>query len=136
MDICSQPSVKPAERILRRVCLVLALGGALLAVQPSRVFAIQPPRPGEIERLRANGTLAQSLAFANKLGNHRMNPALLQQKIARMRGTASVQSMSPPGSPALPSLGSPKVLVLLVDFPDYAHTVDASVINEMLFGGG
>ncbi len=86
------------------------------------IFSLEPPRLGEIERLKESGEFQKSLDFAKKLGNYR-------QKIGE-RGEKL------PGFSGFPSSGSPIMFVLLIDFPDYPHTIDSNVIKEMIVGEG
>lgn len=86
-------------------------------------FALEPPRPFEIEALKASGGFEARQEFAKKLGNH----------IMKIRAPG----MESAGGPStLPSIGNPKIFVLLIEFPDYSHTIEASTIQDMLFGAG
>jgi M6 family metalloprotease-like protein len=42
---------------------------------------LEPPRPGEIDALRAKGTLQQSLDFAKRLGNYRLRAVLRGKRL-------------------------------------------------------
>jgi M6 family metalloprotease-like protein len=90
---------------------------------PALQFALEPPRPFEIEALKANGQFEQRQEFAKKLGNN----------IMKLQAPGIKSHNNPSG---LPSTGSPKMFVLLIEFPDYPHTIEASTIQEMLFGLG
>lgn len=126
------------------ICLVL-----LLTAGPTSLWAMQPPSPEEIEKYKADGTYAERLERALDRGNHQFKPDVLtetNQKIKRLymksRGLDySRQELpeKPPGwASSFPSEGSPKLLVLLVDFPDYRHTKDQTVadIKLKMFGEG
>ncbi|MBW2107243.1 MAG: M6 family metalloprotease domain-containing protein [Deltaproteobacteria bacterium] len=43
------------------------------------VHAMQPPRPGEIAALKAQGKYKKRLEFVKKLGNHKMSPRLVRR---------------------------------------------------------
>lgn len=56
--------------------LQLAAAGALWLCLSQPAQAMEPPTPGMLERMRAQGTLPQALEFAGKLGNNQLKPAL------------------------------------------------------------
>jgi M6 family metalloprotease-like protein len=110
-----------------------ALSATVLPV----ALALEPPRPGEIERLRQEGTLEKSLEFAKSLGNDQIDPALVERmkyKIAQIRGKGVLAP--PPDWRGMPTTGNVRIFALLIDFPDYPHTVPASTVDSMLFGAG
>jgi len=84
------------------------------------IFSLEPPRKGEIEELKSKGILKERLEFANKLGNHLLKVNKIKEKAIF----------------GLPSKGVQKIFVLLVEFPDYKHTISASTIKESLYGDG
>lgn len=128
-------NVLPITRraIDRSTLLVASIVGMAAMLAGAAAHATEPPRPGEIARYRADGTLATRQAFVSQTGNGRFHPALIARKLAAM---GSTRQSTPPGSPALQSSGNPKILCLLIDFPDYPHSVDPSVVQSMLFGAG
>ncbi len=87
---------------------------------PTLIFGLEPPRKGEIERLKKEGIFKERLKFANQLGNHLLKTNKLKQK--EIFG--------------LPSKGTQKIFVLLVEFPDYKHTISDNTIKESLYGDG
>ncbi|MFB3894946.1 MAG: M6 family metalloprotease domain-containing protein [bacterium] len=102
-------------------------------------FSLQPPPPGEIEKYRNEGTLKAKLDFAQKLGNNRMHPGLIQRKLAQLESQKSgkpAASSLLPYNPPLQSLGAPTTLTLLIDFPDYPHKNDPALINNQIYGDG
>lgn len=84
------------------------------------LFALQPPRKGEIDKLKREGIYEKRLNFAKNLGNHILKVKKIEEK--EFFG--------------LPSKGSQKIFVLLVEFPDYRHTIDKNTIENSLFGNG
>lgn len=86
------------------------------------VFCLEPPRPFEIETLKQNGEFQKRQAFAKKLGNYKLKLKGRGEKVDGAKG--------------LPTSGTPNIFVLLIDFSDYPHTIDASVIKSMIFGEG
>jgi len=104
---------------------------AVLAALPGR--AVEAPRPGELARYRADGTLARRQAFARSLGNYRFSPELVRRKAAQL---GQGRAMAPPGGGSLPSLGSPRTLLIAIDFPDHPHTVPEATLQSMMFGSG
>ncbi|NLI01482.1 MAG: M6 family metalloprotease domain-containing protein [Chthonomonadales bacterium] len=123
----------PAGSRLRSRLLATSLVPLLTALATAPCGAVEPPRPGELARYRADGTLAQRQAYARSKGNYRFSPDLVQRKAAQM---GQLRSMAPPGGGSLPSLGAPKTLLIAIDFPDYPHSVDASTLQSMMFGAG
>jgi M6 family metalloprotease-like protein len=127
-------------------CLLCTAG-----LQPG--YALHPPSPGEIEKYKADGTYEERLENIRKIGNQEINPYLLwkaNQKLDRLYQKAggkvtgelprSLSLFEIPDSwkGGLSSSGSPKTVVLLVDFPDYPHTQDQTVENveSKFFGAG
>ena len=115
------------------------------------VWALEPPRPGEIEELKRKGQLEARLGHARSLGNYELDPYLMQRAIAKMRQSqlesqgmskteaeaASPLPAPPPGwQGGLPTSGTPKVLAILISFQDYPSTVSSTTISNMLFAGG
>jgi hypothetical protein len=94
--------------------------------------ALEPPRPEQLARYRADGSLAGRIAAARALGNHRIHPGLVRGFRARLdrwggeiRGRAAETGGMDPSAyaetyrPAFRSRGVNKTFVLLLDFPDY-----------------
>ncbi|MCX7829774.1 MAG: M6 family metalloprotease domain-containing protein, partial [Acidobacteria bacterium] len=86
------------------------------------LYSLEPPKPFELERLKNSEEFNKRQEFAQKLGNHKLKLTGRGEKI--------------PGAKGLPTSGTPKIFVLLIDFNDYPHTIDSSVIKEMIFGSG
>jgi len=120
--------------------------GVLLTLPPSAV-ALQPPRPGEIDSLKAAGTFDARLADAQAIGNDEVDPVLIsiaEMKLARTRLLGSADSLfaeSFPYPTSVPSTGIVKTFVLLIDFPNstptqpaYPSTFTTSQIDARVFG--
>ncbi|HQO20866.1 MAG TPA: M6 family metalloprotease domain-containing protein [Acidobacteriota bacterium] len=90
---------------------------------PLLMSPLEPPRLFEIEALKASGQFEARQEFAKKLGNH----------VMKLRAPG-VESAGGPST--LPSIGNPKMFVLLIEFADYPHSIEASTIQNMLFGQG
>lgn len=89
---------------------------------PLITIALEPPRPGEIEKLKKSGEFLKRLEFAKKLGNHKLKLKGRGEKLSDIKG--------------LPTTGNPQIFVLLIDFPDHPHSISETVIKEMVFGEG
>lgn len=120
-------------RTLLTFLLVALLGNA---------SALTPPRPGELEQLRASGELPGRMSNARLIGNHQLDPAsipALQHRLNQALGKVPLSAPPPAWGGGLPASGSPKVLVLLVDFGEYpASGVNTSsyIANKMFGIGG
>ena len=126
----------------------LALSIFLFAYIGAAARAMEPPRGGEIEAYRKDGTLAQRAAFAKNIANNRIDPALLARKQVELRraeleaqgmSRAEIDRLAPvPGHRlhGMPSKGNVKLLALLIAFKDYGPTSTAEYINSNLFGDG
>jgi M6 family metalloprotease-like protein len=108
--------------------------------------ALAPPRSGEIEAMQANGTLTQAIANAKELGNYMMHPSLVTKARAKL-GIIDPPIQGNVGQFApwsgisvlpMPSIGNRKILVLLIDFSDAAHTTNqtAASVESVYFGAG
>ncbi|WP_338414608.1 M6 family metalloprotease domain-containing protein [uncultured Sphaerotilus sp.] len=126
------------RRLMRPLAPVLTVLFFALALP---AWALAPPSDAELEQLRASGQLATQAAQARKLGNHLLDPATvatLAYRTGRANGTISIDTPPPAWGGGLPATGAPKILVLLVDFPDQPH-VEANtdaLIEERMFGVG
>lgn len=115
---------------------------ALLALA-TPALSLEPPTAAEVERYRRDGSFAQRLANARAMGNHLVDPLLVQGLQTRLR-TSWISPGQPPGDLALPSgrrgglpsKGAVKVFALLIDFSDYPAVNDVSTIASKLFGDG
>lgn len=102
-------------------------------------FALAPPGRGEIEEFKKDGTFEKRLEFANRLGNDKVSPDLIQRKSKECEALSKGEKFdvkSFPYKTGLPSQGSPKIFVLLIDFSDYPHTQTQTSISEKLFNEG
>jgi M6 family metalloprotease-like protein len=100
------------------------------------VLAITPPTPDEIASYKKDGSYAQRLEFALKLGNYQTRPDVARHALARLNNLATLSAAPLPAWQGMPTKGTNNILVFLVDFPDYPHANDASVISNKLFGDG
>jgi len=97
-----------------------------------------------LEAYRRDGSLPARQAFARSIGNHRVDPHLLQQAQTRLRGLrAPADGPLLPTPPSdwvgLPTKGTVKLFVLLVDFNDYPHSEPANAtttVQARIFGEG
>lgn len=122
--------------------LVLALGAV------SVTMAMEPPDPGMVDRYRADGSWPARLDRAHEIGNHRVKPWLARRFLDRMQRNAAaaaepggdggeVVPQTPlPAWEGMPTHGTNKVLVFLIDFPDHPHVNDPNLIRDKLFGDG
>ena len=102
------------------------------------VLATQPPDPGALERYVQDGTYAARRQFIERIGKHRVRPDVARRTLSRLSLlSADGPAMAPlPNWEGMPTTGTNRVLILLVDFPDYNHVNDASVVTDKLFGDG
>lgn len=120
-----------------------------LLVIPVGMAALEPPAKGELKRLAQEGKLAESRRFARELGNHQASPqvaARFQYKYRRLllekRGLSPREIdevlAPPPAWRGMPTTGTVKVLVLLIEFSDMAHIAadTQAVVNSRVFGDG
>ncbi len=130
---------KPAPHSFFLCCATLLL----CLLLPVSLPALEPPRAGELDQLRQAGLLEQRVQDAARFGNHLTRPDLVQhlrEKLARLAG----QPVSSPDSDlmgeqllwGMPSSGTNKVLILLIDFPEYAHSVSYATMSNMVLGTG
>jgi len=106
---------------------------ALLLTYHQLALALEPPTREQIEKYRRNGTLADRVAAAYRIGNHRVAPHLVRSFGERF-GVAAAKSEAMPSS--LPATGSPNMFALLIEFSDHRGRFDASHIDQGLFGDG
>lgn len=128
---------------MKRLCITITgLTGIFAVFSSLTATALQPPRAGEIAQLRASGTLEKRLERAAAYGNHITRPDLVrrsQETIARLAGRPLPTADELLGEQLLngmPSFGTNKVLILLLDFPDYPHTVSYETMSNMVLGSG
>jgi M6 family metalloprotease-like protein len=95
------------------------------------LFSLEPPRSGEIERLKADGTFAKRADFAKSLGNYKVSRNLVSRFNSR---TICAGEMAPPiGWQGMPTTGNDKIFALLIGFSDYEPNTDAADVNKRLF---
>ncbi|CAK0760123.1 immune inhibitor A [Gammaproteobacteria bacterium] len=109
---------------MKKILNMMAFLLAMVVCEAS--LALTPPRPGEMDQYRQDGTLSQRQARAERLGNHHFDPQLIfhmRQKMAAAQGL-TLPNFTPPSNwtGGLPATGSPKVVVILIDFPDCPST--------------
>ncbi|MFB3894947.1 MAG: M6 family metalloprotease domain-containing protein [bacterium] len=122
---------------IRMNSLGLVLG--LMLIYSSVVMALEPPRKGELEQLAKEGKLKERVALAKHLGNNKIAPGLLQKKLNQFRGDKEQTLntfLTPPSGVNLGAKGIQKTFILLIEFPDYLHTVDSSAIYLQTLGDG
>ena len=111
------------------------LAFALAAAAPE-LRALEPPRPGELAALAAEGRLAGLRQRAELYGNHRVKPWLAARTLRMLRG-GGPELMTPlPAWRGMPTTGTNKVLVFLIDFPDAPALETAAAVTNQIFGAG
>ena len=129
---------------LKRVFFFLFIALVLL-FSSSLAVALEPPRAGEIEHLKQTGELSARLQQAMALGNHLIDPDLLERALYKAKRQALIQQgfspddilpAPPPAWKLMPTTGTVKVFALLIDFNDYPHYNSVEGINSALFGNG
>src|SRR5512138_2139663 len=105
---------------------------ALAVFVAGSALAIVPPTPDEMASYKKDGSYPKRLEFALKIGNHRVRPDVAQNTWARLNTLMGLpQGIAPAPLPrwaGMPTKGTNKVLVFLIDFPDYPHVNDAAVV--------
>lgn len=134
----------------RQLLAMMALA-ATIGLYGAQLRGMDPPRPGELARYEKDGTLPKRLAHANAVGNHKTAPGFAyraQRKIAtaalKARGYSDKQigkllprwQSAAPISYGCPSVGSPKILAICIEFTDYPATIPTNVVADWLFGPG
>lgn len=133
-------------RRLRRGALIISC----VAAGAGTAQATQPPRLGEVETLKMQGKWDQRVSAARALGNDRVSEELAAHaadKIFRARlqtfgftpsEIEGVAPAPPPGRRGMPTTGSPKMLTVLLSFPDELPPANPSVANITLnmYGAG
>lgn len=116
----------------------------LIGFAVTKARALQPPAVGEVERLQQQGVWDKHLSQAKALGNDKMAPELVQRaasKVFRARLESygltksevdAVSPLPPPASRGLPTTGTPKMLTVLIAFPDQLPPANPTVANIAL----
>ncbi len=120
--------------------LLRGLAGIVLIICTGYTgWAMQPPDPAEIEQLRKDGRLKEALARVEEIGDHEVAPALVERAQAKLKtGLGKLAPSVFPGGQTvnLPSTGNNKILVFLMDFPDFqASTASTLVTFSNVFNG-
>lgn len=122
---------------LRLLCPALWAAGCLLQ-------AMEPPTPEMLAQYRKDGSLAARAAAAKAQGNHRVAQRLVERSTARLRelvdpqGARAAVFTPPPAWRGMPTTGTVKMLVLMIDFSDYPHTDSNTpeTVTARIFGPG
>ncbi len=126
----------------------LAGMGLILLVAPRAGLALEKPTPEEWRQYNEDGTLAERIEKAKLTGNHKAAPHLVRnarQRLLKAAGDTVVEYsdsllLAPPADwqGGLPSTGTPNVLVLLIDFPDFPHAANQTPadVSSKFFGTG
>ncbi len=110
-------------------------------------FGLEPPTKEQIERYRFDGTLAMRIAQAKAIGNHKLPPRtrdrlayrlrnLSLERGARMGSPVGRIQAPPPAWEGMPTIGTVKVLALLISFNDYPGVTTPEYFTSRLFGDG
>ena len=112
-------------------------------------FATQPPTLEQLARYKKDGSLLKRIDQAKALGNYKFDQSFARKLQQRNQQLLTAQKNNKtitkndanyidPLDGYFPSTGSPKILVLLVEFPDYPHTDTNTreVVDNLIFGGG
>jgi M6 family metalloprotease-like protein len=88
-------------------------------------YALQKPTPEMIEQYEQDGTLAQRIEDAKMIGNHNLSPKfiykLYQNQVSTEGGAQPAVMTPPPAWRGMPTMGTVKCLILLIDFADTPH---------------
>lgn len=124
----------------------LSLLSAFLFCFSIPAAGMERPSREQVETYRKDGTFANRAAFARKIGNDKFTPgaaARLKNKLrikSLMRGGATrseaLVMAPPPAWRGMPTSGTPKILVLLIRFSDYANANSSTTVNTQVFGAG
>lgn len=121
---------------------------ALVFLNPGRLSAMPPPTPEMVRQYQADGSWKRRVEQAERIGNHRVDPWLVQDAQRRLRELSAARGVSLAEAPdvsappsawrGMPTTGTPKMFILLIDFSDYpadpANTVSA--VTSRTFGDG
>ena len=115
--------------------------------------ATQPPTKKQLAQYKKDGTLLQKIDRARAYGNHKIDKRLVsrfqhqqsglqnnqyQKKYSQIKSKSAIAAEDSPFSGAFPSIGTPRTLVLLVEFPEYIHKDINSreAVEKKIFGEG
>ncbi|MDO8806333.1 MAG: M6 family metalloprotease domain-containing protein [Elusimicrobiota bacterium] len=104
----------------------------LLLALPQVLLAVDPPDRGIPSRGRSASGINQALGIGNKF----FSPALVSNLRARLSGEKGANLLPGTRADGLPAAGSPKMLVLLIEFDEYpARPGDTTeVMTARIFG--
>ena len=111
------------------------------------VQPLEPPTREQLERYRADGSMARRIEAAIAIGNHRVSPQLIrrftyrmQQQYLEMQGKTKgeIQQLlsAVPPEPPMPLTGTVKIFILPIAFSDYPGHNSISSLNNTIFGEG
>ena len=129
-----KPQPLARKSAMKRAALFMV--GCVLA---GRAFGLEPPAPGDLERYRSEGTLPALSKMAERYGNHKVKPYLAERTIAKLQGVSGVETAPTAPLPdwqGMPTTGTNKILIFLIDFPDAPHANQYDTITNKLFGAG
>lgn len=103
---------------------ILVIIGLVIGM-PLAGYALQKPTPEMIEQYKQDGTLAQRIEDAKMIGNHRLASKFINKLHPDRMPIEEVEQPTvmtpPPAWRGMPTTGTVKVLVLLIDFADTPH---------------
>ncbi|MDD4005122.1 MAG: M6 family metalloprotease domain-containing protein, partial [Elusimicrobiaceae bacterium] len=107
---------------------------SVLAIFSGGLFALAPPRPGEIDRLKTEGALKEHIAYAKAIGNNRVSNGLLQRykyNMQKLAGKTGLSATPPPAWQNMPTTGNVKLLVVPIRFSGTDnHFTQAELVTE------
>ncbi len=120
---------------------------SVLFVGLGAALALEPPTREQIERYRLDGTLAMRIAQAKAIGNHKIPPRSKDRLVSNLRrlslerevriGSSVSRILAPPPAwEGMPTIGTVKVLALLISFNDYPGVTTPETFTSRLFGDG
>lgn len=125
---------------MRRIRCAILCGLALLGAAAA-CLGLEPPRAEQLDRYRADGTLEARVERARTYGNHKVRPGLAARTLDRLAVLSGAEPERELQAPlpyweGMPTTGTNKVLVFLIDFPDYPHTNTWAGVSNRVFGTG
>jgi M6 family metalloprotease-like protein len=113
-----------------------SLWAALIAffLVQTALFSLEPPRSGEIDKYRADGTLESRINFAKDIGNYKVSKNLVSRFNSRIN--CSGQMAPPLDWQGMPTKGNDKIFALLIGFSDYEPNTAVEDVNSRLFLDG
>jgi M6 family metalloprotease-like protein len=122
-----------AKMILMISFLLLLMWGMFAFCQES--YAVEASIKKQTPK---NETVNNHLSYYR--GYYKVDPYLIKNNLGSInpKGLSTVNTLPPAQRQGFPSIGTVKVPVFLVDFPDYPHSSDQTIaeVNSKLFGNG